>query len=148
YDVTKGFTYLYFTGKPQFAFGHGLSFTTFRYDGLKISPARMNADGTATIGFEIQNTGTRRGDEVAQLYVHAENPSVKRPIKELRGFRRIALNPKERQQVTFTLPASDLAFYDVKSKRFAVEPGAFDVMIGSSSEDIRLRGRLQVRDAQ
>ena len=148
YDVTKGFTYLYFTGKPQFAFGHGLSFTTFRYDGLKISPARMNADGTATIGFEIQNTGTRRGDEVAQLYVHAENPSVKRPIKELRGFRRIALNPKEKQQVTFTLPASDLAFYDVKSKRFAVEPGAFDVMIGSSSEDIRLRGRLQVRETQ
>jgi beta-glucosidase len=71
--------------------------------------------------------------------------SVKRPAKELRGFQRVGLNPKEKKSVTFTLPASDLAFYDEKAKKFVVEPGAFDVMIGSSSADIRLKARLDVR---
>jgi len=69
---------------------------------------------------------------------------VKRPAKELRGFQRVGLNPKEKKSVTFTLPASDLAFYDEKAKKFVVEPGAFDVMIGSSSADIRLKARLKV----
>ena len=114
YDVTKGFTYLYFTGKPQFAFGHGLSYTTFRYSGLKIAPGRVSVD--------VENTGSRQGDEVVQLYVHALNPSVKRPIKELRGFQRIGLAPKEKKSVSFALPTDDLAFYDVKTKKFVTEP--------------------------
>ena len=137
YDVTKGFTYLYFTGKPQYAFGHGLSYTTFRYSGLKLSPGHVSVD--------VENTGTRLGDEVVQLYVHAVNPSVKRPVKELRGFQRIGLAPKERRSVTFALPSSDLAFYDVQSKKFVVEPGTFDIMVGSSSADIRLKDKLQVK---
>ena len=145
YDITKGFTYLYFTGKPQFAFGHGLSYTAFRYTGLKITPAQVPADGKVTVSLDVQNTGARAGEEVVQLYVHATEASVKRPVKELRGFQRISLKPKERTPVSFTLPAADLAFYDVKTKQFIVEPGAFDLMVGSSSEDIRLRDRLRVK---
>jgi beta-glucosidase len=145
YDITKGFTYMYFAGKPQFAFGHGLSYTTFRYSGLKLSQARVPADGQVTVNLAVENTGARAGDEVVQLYVHDVAASVKRPAKELRGFQRVSLNPKEKKLVAFTLPASDLAFYDEKARKFVVEPGAFDVMIGSSSEDIRLRGRLDVR---
>ena len=137
YDVTKGFTYLYFSGKPQFAFGHGLSYTTFRYSGLKVTPGLVKVD--------VENTGSRAGDEVVQLYVHAVNPSVKRPIQELRGFRRIELAPKQKQSVTFVLPPDDLAFYDVKTKKFVVEPGAYDIMVGSSSDDIRLKDKLQVK---
>jgi beta-glucosidase len=145
YDVTKGFTYLYFTGKPQFAFGHGLSYNTFRYSELRITPGSIAPDGRMTVSANIQNTGARAGDEVVQLYVHDVEASVKRPIKELRGFQRVSLNPKETRQVTFTLPASELAFYDVKTKSFVVEPGAFDIMVGSSSQDIRLSGKLQVK---
>lgn len=145
YDITKGFTYLYFGGKPQFAFGHGLSYTTFRYSGLKLSQARMAADGKVTVSLDIQNTGMRTGEEVVQLYTHQVAASVKRPARELRGFQRISLNPKEKKAVTFTLPASELAFYDVTTKKFLVEPGAFDIMIGSSSDDIRLQAKLTVK---
>jgi len=137
YDITRGFTYLYFAGKPQFAFGHGLSYTSFRYGNLKIAAGRVSVD--------VENTGARAGDEVVQLYVHAVNPSVRRPFKELRGFERIALAPKQKRTVSFALPASDLAFYDVKSRRFLTEPGTYDIMVGSSSEDIRLRDKLQIK---
>ena len=97
------------------------------------------------MNLDVENTGSRAGDEVVQLYVHAMNPSVKRPIKELRGFQRIALAPKEKKSVSFTLPPGDLAFYDVKTKKFVVEPGTYDIMVGSSSDDIRLKDKLQVK---
>jgi beta-glucosidase len=148
YDVTKGFTYLYFTGKPQFAFGHGLSYSTFRYSGIKVTPAATTADGKVTVSLDVQNTGARAGDEVVQLYVHERESSVKRPARELRGFQRIALNSKEKKLVTFTLPASELAFYDVASKKFVVKPGAFDIMVGGSSQDIRLKDSVLVRAAK
>jgi len=144
YDVTKGFTYMYFPGKPQFAFGHGLSYTDFRYSGLKVTPASAPANGEVTVRLEVQNIGARAGNEVVQLYAHEQESTVKRPIKELRGFQRISLNSKERKAVTFTLPVSDLAFYDVTAKKFVVKPGAFDIMVGSSSEDIRLKQILHV----
>jgi beta-glucosidase len=145
YDITKGFTYMYFAGQPQFAFGHGLSYTAFRYGGLQLSAPRIARDGKVTVSLDVRNTGARAGDEVVQLYVHEVAASVKRPSKELRGFQRITLQPKEKQTVSFTLPAADLAFYDEKTKQFVVETGAFDVMVGSSSADIRLKGTLQVR---
>ena len=121
-----------------------MSYTTFRYSGLKVAPASVAADGKVTVTLEVQNTGTRAGDEVVQLYVHEREASVKRPIKELRGFQRISLDPKEKKPVSFTLPASDLSFYDVTTKQFVVKPGAFDIMVGSSSEDIRAKDKLQV----
>lgn len=145
YDITKGFTYLYFAGKPQFAFGHGLSYTAFRYSGLKLSARSIAPDGNVAVSVDVQNTGARSGDEVVQLYVHDVEASVKRPSKELRGFERITLKPKEKKTVSFALPATALAFYDEKTKKFVVEPGAFDVMVGSSSDDIRLKGTLEVK---
>jgi beta-glucosidase len=145
YDVTKGFTYMYFAGKAQFAFGHGLSYTTFRYNGLKLSSHTIGPDGTVTVSLQVQNTGARAGEEVVQFYVHEQEPGVKRPIKELRGFRRIALNPKESKAVSFTLPADGLSFWDVAKKRFVVKPGLFDILVGSSSADIRLRATLAVK---
>jgi beta-glucosidase len=144
YDITKGFTYMYFTGEPVYAFGHGLSYTSFRYDRLRLSSKKMRANDKLSVSVDITNTGKVAGDEVAQLYFHAVSPSVKRPSKELRGFQRISLKPGERRTVTFSLPAEKLAFYDVSKHDFVVEPGKFDIMIGSSSADIRAKDQVQV----
>ena len=144
YDITKGFTYLYFTGEAQFPFGHGLSYTTFRYEGLKLGSLRLTADGKQEMSIRVKNIGERAGDEVVQLYVHQVESKLKRPIKELRGFQRISLAPGEEKTVTFTLPAEKLAYFNVDSKSWAVEPGAVEVMVGGSSADIRARGRFEV----
>lgn len=146
YDISKGFTYMYVNGAPLFPFGHGLSYTTFKYGKLKLSAPKITADGTVNVSVEIANTGKRAGDEVAQLYVHQVKSSVKRPVKELRGFQRVSLKPGEKKIVTFALPAAKLAFWDEKTHAFVVEPGAYEVMAGGSSEDIRVRERLVVGD--
>ncbi len=148
YDITKGFTYMYLNGKPLFAFGHGLSYTQFRYGSVQISPRQIPAGGKAAVSVEVENVGKRVGDEVVQLYVHDVECSVKRPAKELRGLERISLKPGEKWTVTFTLPGDKLAFYDVKTHGFVVEPGVFDVLVGSSSEDIRTQGQLEVVASQ
>ena len=145
YDITKGFTYMYFAGRPQFAFGHGLSYTAFRYSGLKLSARAVAPDGKVTVTLDVQNTGARAGEEVVQLYVHQVRSSLKRPTRELRGFERISLKSGQKRTVSFTLPASALAYWDEKTKRFTVDAGKYDVMVGSSSEDIRLRGTLGVK---
>lgn len=144
YDVTKGFTYMYLQGKPLFAFGHGLSYTTFDYSDLKIASKKIRANGKITVSVAVKNTGKRKGDEVVQLYVHDVTSSVKRPSKELRGFERISLNSGEKKTVKFEVPAEKLAFYDEKTHRFVVEPGLFDIMVGSSSEDTRLQDKVEV----
>ena len=145
YDVSKGFTYMYLNGKPLFPFGHGLSYTQFKYSNLQVSPRQIPASGKVTVRVDVENTGQRAGDEVVQLYVHQVECSVKRPSKELRGFERIALRPSQKQTVAFTLAREKLAFWDVKTHGFVVEPGAFDVLVGSSSEDIRVQTRIQVK---
>ena len=145
YDVTKGFTYMYLNGKPLFPFGHGLSYTEFKYSNLQVSPRQIPATGKVTVRVDVENTGKRAGDEVVQLYVHEVECSVKRPGKELRGFERVALRPGQKQTVTFTLAGEKLAFWDVKTHGFVVEPGAFDVLVGSSSEDIRVQTRIEVK---
>ncbi len=148
YDVTKGFTYMYLKGKPLFPFGHGLSYTDFTYSNLKLSAKQIPASGKVNISVDIKNTGKLAGNEVVQLYVHDVISSVKRPAKELRGFERISLNPGQSKTVTFTLPGDKLAFYDEKMHGFIVEPGAFDLYLGSSSEDIRLKTQLNVTTAK
>ena len=144
YDITKGFTYMYVKGKPLFPFGHGLSYTTFKYSGLKLSADKMKADGEVNVSLDVQNTGPRAGDEVVQLYVHQKRSRVKVPAEELRGFRRITLQPGERQTVSFTLPAARLALWDETTHGFVVEPGAFEVMAGASAGDIRLKDQIEV----
>jgi beta-glucosidase len=144
YDVTKGFTYMYINGKPLFPFGHGLSYTNFSYSNLKLSAKQIKADGSITATVDIKNTGKVTGDEVVQLYIHDVSPSLKRPIKELRGFERITLKPGETKKVIITIPGSKLAFYDEKIHDFRVEAEMIDVLVGSSSEDIRLKSQFKV----
>ena len=144
YDVTKGFTYMYLTGRPLFAFGHGLSYTQFKYSNLRLSSNSIKSDGTVSVSVDIWNIGKRTGDEVVQLYVHEVNPVVKRPIEELRGFARISLDPDMKRTVTLDVPAQKLSFYDERVHAFVVNPGAFDVMVGAASDDIRLKGRVNV----
>lgn len=144
YDVTKGFTYMYINGKPLFPFGHGLSYTNFNYSHLKIASKKITTTGQVDVTITIQNTGKMKGDEVVQLYVHDVISSVKRPVKELRGFQRVTLNAGEKQELHFTVPAAKLSFYDEKIHDFMVEPGMFDIMLGSSSDDIRASGQVEV----
>jgi beta-glucosidase len=147
YDITKGMTYLYFQGKPVYPFGHGLSYSTFQYSNLNVSPARIQGSGKVTVRVDVRNSGTKIGDEVVQLYVHDVEASVKRPGKELRGFERISLKPGEKKTVTFSLPADKLAFYDVGKHAFVTEPGKFEALVGASSDDIRLKREFEVTSA-
>jgi beta-glucosidase len=147
YDVSKGFTYMYFKGLPLYAFGFGLSYTSFAYSDLKVRTLAPGPNGEAEISFNLRNTGERSGAEVAQLYTHRQQSTVVQPIESLRAFRRVLLQPGEAQTLRFRVPAKQLAFYDVRAHRFVVEPGTFDVLVGSSSDDIRLRGSLQIAAA-
>jgi beta-glucosidase len=144
YDVTHGFTYMYLNGPPLFPFGHGLSYTTFKYSNLKLSAKKISADGSVEIQFDVKNTGPRAGDEVPQLYVHQQKSNVKVPAKELRGFERIHLEPGETKMVAFTLPASKLALWDETTHGFIVQPGEFNIFVGASSADIRLKNKISV----
>ncbi|MEO6817921.1 MAG: glycoside hydrolase family 3 C-terminal domain-containing protein [Edaphobacter sp.] len=144
YDVSKGFTYLYFKGIPLYAFGHGLSYTQFKFSKIKLSRSTTNASGHVEVSFDLQNTGARSGAEVAQMYIHQSKSDVVQPIKSLRGFERVQLGPGETRHITLPLDASQLSYYDVASHKFIVAPGTFEVMIGASSDDIRLRTQLKV----
>jgi beta-glucosidase len=144
YDVSKGYTYQYFKGGPLYAFGHGLSYTNFEYSHPLVSAPRIAANGTVQVSFDITNAGMRAGSDVAQLYTHQRKSVTYQPIKTLRAFQRVTLAPGETRHVSFTLPASGLAYYDMAQKGFRVEPGVFDLMIGSASDDIRLRENLLV----
>lgn len=134
--------YFDMTSKPRFPFGHGLSYTTFAYRGLSIEPVSQPEEGW-TIRLELENTGSIVGEEVVQLYIHDKVASVARPVMELKGFRRLSLQPGEIQPVVFHLPRRQMGLYDQKLN-YVVEPGVFDVMVGSSSADIRLQGLLSV----
>ncbi len=143
-DITKGFTYMYWDGEVVYPFGHGLSYTNFNYSNLSVSPSQIPSSGQVVVHVDVQNSGKRAGDEVVQLYFRDVEASVKRPKKELRGFERVSLKPGEKKTVSFSLPAEKLSFYDVKRKAFVVEPGAFELMVGSSSEDIRAKAQFTV----
>ncbi len=132
-------TYMYFDQPVLFPFGHGLSYTQFEYGNLKLSSDTINKDGEIEIQFTIQNTGKIKGDEVAQVYVHDVNASIKVPINQLKRFQRITLDPGESQTLTFKIPASEFSFYDTGTNVFKIEPGQWEVQIGSSCKDIRLR---------
>jgi beta-glucosidase len=144
YDISKGFTYMYLKEAPLFAFGHGLSYTRFQYSNLKISSKTIEPAGKQIISVDVKNTGKLDGDEVVQLYIHDQVSSVIRPSKELRGFQRVSLKAGETKTVTITVPGEKLAYYSEAIHRFVVEPGIFEVLVGSSSEDIRLKGNFEV----
>jgi len=144
YDIGLGRTYMYFRGEPLFPFGYGLSYTTFAYSALRTSSARMGPDGAVTVSVDVRNTGSRSGDEVVQLYVRHEGSRVERPVKQLRGFERVAVEPGETKTVDFPLKAEALSYWDEEGGRFVVEDGTVRLMVGSSSSDVRLETTLTV----
>ncbi|HEY0461771.1 MAG TPA: glycoside hydrolase family 3 N-terminal domain-containing protein [Pyrinomonadaceae bacterium] len=127
--------YAFSTTQPLFPFGFGLSYTTFKYSNLKIAKPKIGAGEETTVTVDVTNTGSRRGDEVAQMYIHDEVSSVTRPIKELKDFARVSIEPGQTKTVRFTVTPAKLQFYNREMKR-VVEPGTFQIMVGGNSVDL------------
>lgn len=123
--------------EPLYPFGYGLSYTTFEYKNLNVTPSSSATDPKVRVTFEVENTGGREGAEVAQIYVGEQNPAVPRPLKELKGFEKIWLKPAQAKTVSVDLDKSSFAYYDVGKKQWVVKPGKFDISVGSSSRLIR-----------
>jgi beta-glucosidase len=132
-------TYMYLDQPVLFPFGHGLSYTQFTYSNLILNADKIKKEGEIEIKFQVQNTGKMKGDEVAQVYVHAQNASIKVPINQLKRFKRITLDPGERKTLTFDIPASEFSFYDIRTNDFKIESGEWEIQAGSSCKDIRLK---------
>lgn len=128
---------------PLFPFGHGLSYTDFTYSDLSLSKKRIKSSQNIVIAVTVTNSGARAGDEVVQLYLRDPVATIARPVKELRGFKRLSLQPGESKRIAFTVSAAQMAFFDA-SGNWVIEPGRIDVMIGSSSADIRLRDTFDI----
>ncbi len=126
-------SYEFSTRQPLFPFGYGLSYTTFKFDNLKVEPQEILQSGTAKVSVDITNTGTRDGDEVPQLYIHQRVASVTQPVMQLKGFERITLKAGEKQTVTFNVTPEMLSILNIDMRR-VVEPGVFDLMVGPSSD--------------
>jgi len=136
-DANNKYTskYLDVDWRPLFPFGYGLSYTQFKIANLRLSAQRMPLNGKLTVSVDIENTGKRAGDEVVQLYIRDTSASVTRPVKELKGFQRVTLQPGEKKRVKFVLTAEQLGFWN-RQMRFTVEPGEIKVMVGANSEDL------------
>lgn len=145
YDIIKSErTYQYFKGDVLYPFGHGLTYASFKYDNLRLSASEISEEDIITVRVDITNVSQVSSDEVVQLYIRANESRVKRPLKTLKGFRRIHLSPGETQTVTFELPASELAFWDVTRNKYCVETGSYRILIGRSSADIQVTADIQV----
>ena len=140
-----GRTYRYFGGKPLYAFGHGLSYTTFSYSGLRTNTASLSPKGGITVTVDVTNTGKRTGDEVVQLYARHIGSKVTRPNRDLRGFRRITLKPGQKRSVSFKVPASSLAWWNAGTHAWVVEADTIAFEAGASSADIRATKRVRVK---
>ena len=128
---------------PRYAFGYGLSYTTFKYSGLQISRSQLTAAETVQVQFTLTNTGPVAGEEVAQLYLRDPVASTVRPLRELKDFQKVALKPGESKTLTFTIDKDKLAFYN-QQLAWVAEPGEFQLMVGSASDDIRLSGKVEL----
>jgi beta-glucosidase len=138
--------YLFDDVSPLYAFGYGLSYTTFAIQNVRLTKKKITRQGSTRVLAEVTNTGERAGTEVVQVYIRDSVSSVTRPIKELKGFQKVSLRPGETQTVAFDVTPELLAFYDV-NMHYVVEPGEFEIMVGSSSRDGDLQKVcLQVKD--
>ena len=143
YDIKHGRTYMYLRGEPLYPFGHGLSYTAFSYRNLRTDKDRLSPGESIQLTVDIQNSGSVAGDEVVQFYVHAGG-AVQRPIKQLAGFHRVSLQPGETQTVPFPLPHDHIAlrYWDETKNEFTYDASEVELLVGSSSADIRLRATV------
>jgi beta-glucosidase len=139
-----GRTYRFFGGSPLYPFGHGLSYTTFAYQRLRTSAETLRSNGAITVRVDVTNTGASVGDEVVQLYVQHLGSAVERPIKDLRGYRRVTLRPGETRTVELPLKGSSLAYWNPDTHRWVVEAEPLRIQVGASSADIRLDTTIRV----
>jgi beta-glucosidase len=130
--------YLFDEVSPLYAFGHGLSYTTFAIENVRLAKSKIRRDGSIQVRADVTNTGRRAGNETVQMYIRDRVSSVTRPIKELKAFRKIFLEAGQTKNVAFEITPEQLAFYDI-DMNFLVEPGEFEIMVGNSSRDIDLQ---------
>ncbi len=144
YDIRNGRTYMYFKGEPLYPFGYGLSYTKFAYSNLRVSSSRLAGKRTVNVSVDVKNTGRRAGEEVVQMYVKHLDSAVARPLKELKGFKRVMIAPNQTITVTLPITGERLAYWDTSKRAFVVEKGKVEVMVGSSSTDIKLTKAISV----
>ncbi len=142
--VMKNRTYKYFTGDPLYPFGYGLSYTTFEYSDLLLSE-KVSQNDSVKVSFKLKNTGNYAGAEVAQVYVRDMEAFVERPLKALKGFEKVLLEPGHSQTVNLSLSPEALAYYDSDAGEWRTAPGEFEILVGSSSNDIRLQGIVTLK---
>ena len=140
----RGYGYVNMSGEPMYEFGYGLSYTDFEYRDLKLSSSEINSDDSVKVSLQVKNIGKYKGDEVVQLYIHDKVASVTRPVKELKAFKRISLDTGETKKVIFDLTPESFKMWD-RNLNYVVEPGEFDLMVGSSSKDIRVKDILRIQ---
>jgi len=131
--------------QPLFPFGFGLSYTTFSYSDIKVQPATFNGAEPVNVSFVVTNTGKRAGAEVAELYVGQENPMISRPIKELKGFTKVFLQPGQSQTVTLELDQRSFAYFNTATEKWDAVPGIYDILVGGSSQDTPLKGKVSLK---
>jgi len=144
YNIRHGRTYMYAKQKPLYAFGFGLSYTTFAYSNLRVSPCKGGKGGCFGVLFNVKNTGSVKGDEVAQMYVSHKNSKVERPLRELKGFERISLQPGEQKTLVMSLSAQQLAYWNEATHSFTVEHGgdSIEVSVGGASDKLPLHATV------
>ncbi|MDV6169477.1 glycoside hydrolase family 3 C-terminal domain-containing protein [Flavobacterium sp. DG1-102-2] len=145
YNIRNGRTYMYFKGKPLYAFGYGLSYTTFAYKGIATEAASIKKGETITVNVTVANTGSRDGEEVVQLYVKHTASKVERPAKELKAFKRVALKAGETKTVALTLRAKDLEYWNTKNQRFELEKGTLELQAGGSSDAVMVTKSIKTQ---
>jgi beta-glucosidase len=131
--------------KPLFPFGYGLSYSSFAYKNLNVAPTAARSNQPVTVTFDVTNTGSRPAAEAAQVYVGQVHASIPRPVKELKGFSRVELNPGETRHVSISLDQRAFSFYDTAGKNWKTEPGQFTISIGKSVQDVQLTGKLNMQ---
>jgi beta-glucosidase len=145
YEVFNGRTYMYFGKSPIYAFGYGLSYTTFSYSDIKLDKPSFSKSDTITVSVDIKNSGKSDGDEVVQLYLQQKKADIKMPIKQLKAFRRISLKKGEVRTVSFALSKKDLSYWNDKNE-FVLDAAEFNIQVGASSDDIRQEITFKLTD--
>ena len=145
YNIRNGRTYMYFQGKPLYAFGHGLSYTSFAYNSITTNKETLEKDALITVSISVTNTGKRDGEEVVQLYVKTLDSTIQQPIKALKAFQRVALKAGESKIVALTLKAKNLEYWNTNKQQFELEKGQIEIQVGSASDAILLTKKITVK---